>query len=165
MRRTSPSPTWRSSPQTRRQPFPVRCTWWEPAWARLASEASKATLAATLLPWFFSPGFLADAAAASRTLRGLAQTVARVPATTLSRMTAGIEAWSGSRSDALREIRAPTLVIAAAGDLLTPDAAALAEAIPDARCVVVPDAGHAVALEAPQAVNDALLAHLDAARA
>ncbi|MGH0031180.1 MAG: alpha/beta fold hydrolase [Myxococcota bacterium] len=130
------------------------------AWSRLAAETAPETLAAALLPWFFSEGFLADDAAAARTRRGLAGTLARVPAATLARMTAGIADWSGSRVDALGDVAVPTLVVAAGADLLTPDAAALAEAIPGATLRVVPDAGHAVALEAPDAVNEALLAHL-----
>ncbi|RIL03981.1 MAG: 4-carboxymuconolactone decarboxylase, partial [Proteobacteria bacterium] len=64
----------------------------------------------------------------------------------------------------LAAIGAPTLVVAGADDLLTPDAAALADAIPSARLVVVPGAGHAVALEAPDAVNAAIEAHLRGAR-
>jgi pimeloyl-ACP methyl ester carboxylesterase len=46
----------------------------------------------------------------------------------------------------------PTLVGGAADDLLTPDARSVAAAIPHATCEVVPDAGHAVLLEAPAAV-------------
>jgi pimeloyl-ACP methyl ester carboxylesterase len=51
-------------------------------------------------------------------------------------------------------------VVVAGEDLLTRDSAAIAAAIPGARSVVVPGAGHAVGLEAPDAVNGALLAHL-----
>jgi pyruvate dehydrogenase E2 component (dihydrolipoamide acetyltransferase) len=129
-------------------------------WCGLAREVPPATLAHMLLPWFFSSAFLADAAARERTLRGLAETSARVPATTLARSAAGLRAWSGSRGEMLAEIAAPTLVIAGGGDLLTGDAEAIAAAIPRAGCVVVPGAGHAVALEAPEPVNRAILAHL-----
>jgi 3-oxoadipate enol-lactonase/4-carboxymuconolactone decarboxylase len=129
-------------------------------WHRVAAEASPAALAAALLPWFFSSGFLADEAARGRTLRGLAQTLARVPAATLERMTRGLAAWVGTRTHDLAKIAVPTLVVAAGEDLLTPDAARIAAAIPGAKCVVVEGAGHAVALEAADAVNDALAAHL-----
>ena len=50
-----------------------------------------------MLPWFFSPGFLADPGARARTVRGLAQTLSRVPAVTLGRMSAGLHRWSGTR--------------------------------------------------------------------
>lgn len=129
-------------------------------WQRVASEATPPTLAACLLPWFFSARLLADEAARERTLRGLAQTLARVPASTLSRMIAGLERWSGTRTGDLGRVRVPTLVIAAGDDLLTPGADGVAAAIPGARCLVVESAGHAVALEAADAVNAALLAHL-----
>lgn len=130
------------------------------AWVRLAEEASSETLAAALLPWFFSSGYLADPGARARTLRGLAQTVSRVPAATLQRMSAGVQHWSGTRIGDLGDVRAPTLVVVAAEDLLTPGAEAIAGAIPGAKLLRIEDAGHAVALEAPETVNEALLAHL-----
>ncbi len=129
-------------------------------WRRLATEASPEALAAGLLPWFFSSAFLADEAVRSRTLRGLARTVSRVPAPTIGRMAAGLTRWSGSRSLDLGRITTPTLVIAAGEDLLTPAAEQVAEAIPGAKRLVVEGAGHAVALEAPDAVNEAIAAHL-----
>lgn len=129
-------------------------------WCRMSAEATPETLAAALLPWFFSSGFLADQGARGRTLRGLAQTLARVPASTLERMTAGMASWSGSRAADLAQIAVPTLVIVAGEDLLTPGAEALAAEIPNAKLLVVEGAGHAVALEAPDAVNEAIAAHL-----
>jgi len=57
----------------------------------------------------------------------------------------------------------PTLVlVAAGGDLLTPDGEAVADAIPGACCRTIPGAGHAVTLEAPAAVTDAIRAQLEA---
>ncbi|MCP4038810.1 MAG: hypothetical protein GY733_17850, partial [bacterium] len=50
--------------------------------------------------------------------------------------------------------------IAAGEDLLTPDAGGIAEAIPGAKLVTLEGAGHAVALETADAVNDAILSHL-----
>ena len=52
----------------------------------------------------------------------------------------------------------------AGADLLTPGAEAIAAAIPGAELHVVPEAGHAVALEAPESVNRALVAHLGRAQ-
>ncbi len=130
------------------------------AWPRLAAQADPETLAAALMPWFFSASFLADDAARARTLRGLAQTVARVPATTLDRMITGMLSWSNSRSADLSRISVPTLVIAASEDLLVPDSELIAQAIPGATLLVVEGAGHAVALESPDLVNQAITAHL-----
>ena len=84
----------------------------------------------------------------------------RVPATTLERMVAGMAGWSGSRRLDLARIAVPTLVIGASEDLLTKDPTAIAEAIPDAKLLMVDGAGHAVALEAPDPVNEAIGAHL-----
>lgn len=57
------------------------------------------------------------------------------------------------RRDALGSIRAPTLVIAGADDVVIPAASttALAEGIPGARLETLPGAGHLAALERPEA--------------
>jgi pyruvate dehydrogenase E2 component (dihydrolipoamide acetyltransferase) len=133
------------------------------AWCRIAAEAGPELLAAALLPWLFSPRFLADDSARARTLRGLAATLARVPAATLARSAAGLRSWSAPAA-ALAKLDVPTLVVVGGADLVTPGGEALARAIAGARCVVIDDAGHAVGLEAPEAVGAALGDHLDAAR-
>lgn len=133
------------------------------SWCRLAAEVAPESLAKMLLPWFFSAGFLEDEVRRVRVLRGLATTVAKVPAATLERTAAGLRAWSGTRVDALSQIKIPTLVIAAAEDLLTPDAGALADGIDNAKSLVVPAAGHGVTIEAAQSVTEAVAAHVAAA--
>jgi pyruvate dehydrogenase E2 component (dihydrolipoamide acetyltransferase) len=130
------------------------------AWARVAAEATPATLARFLAPLLFSDALLADEAARERTLRGLAAACARIPAATLERMAAALAAWSGTRAKDLARVAVPTLVLAAGADLLTPDGEAIARAIPGARCTVVAGAGHALASEAAQAVADGLLEHV-----
>jgi pimeloyl-ACP methyl ester carboxylesterase len=64
----------------------------------------------------------------------------------------------------LRDVE--VLVVAGDRDLMTPPdhSRAMADALPDARLVVVADAGHMVALEHPEQVNDELLALLARAR-
>ncbi len=132
-------------------------------WCRLAREALPDTVARALLPWFFSSDFLAEDAARDRTARGLAEIAARVPAATLERTAEGLRRWSATRLDDLSKIGAPTLVVAAGADLLTPGAREIAEAIPGALYVEVAGAGHAVGLEEPEQTNKAILAHLEAA--
>ncbi|WEK39739.1 MAG: alpha/beta fold hydrolase [Candidatus Brevundimonas colombiensis] len=68
-----------------------------------------------------------------------------------------------SRPD-LPGIRVPTLVLVGDRDPLTPPIRAreMADALPDAHLVIVPDCGHASTLEQPDAVNAALLYWLDA---
>ena len=131
------------------------------AWGALVRQTDAETAARAMLPWFFSPATLAEDATRALLARGLAQTLARVPAPTLERSLAGMRAWSGTRHKDLGRLTMPTLVVAAEADLLTPDGEALAAAIPHARCVLVPGAGHAVAIEAPDSVTAAVLAHLN----
>jgi 3-oxoadipate enol-lactonase len=63
----------------------------------------------------------------------------------------------------LAQISVPTLVITGEADQLTPpaDGRALAEAIPGARMVIIPRAGHLSPLENPRAVNRALRAFVE----
>jgi pimeloyl-ACP methyl ester carboxylesterase len=130
------------------------------AWCRIAAVADAEAVAATLLPWMFTPEHLADADVCARTRRGLAQTFARVRAAALARHAAGLRAWSGTRVRDLARIAVPTLVVAGADDLLAPDARDVADVIPGARYIAVGAAGHAVAIEQPETVNEAVLAHL-----
>lgn len=130
------------------------------SWAQLAGEVPATSLASFLMPWMFSPEVLADERARRRIQRGLATTLARVPAATLARSLAGLAAWSGTRAADLGRIAASTLVVVAGGDLLTRDSASIASAIPGARCVEVAGAGHAVTVEAPAVVGDAIASHV-----
>jgi pimeloyl-ACP methyl ester carboxylesterase len=75
-------------------------------------------------------------------------------------MVAGMLNWSNSRSKDLLRIAVPTLVISASEDLLVPDCEAMAENIPGATLLAIEGAGHAVALESPDRVNQAITAHL-----
>jgi len=63
-------------------------------------------------------------------------------------------------------IAVPALALAGAEDPATPPEHLeyIAKHIPGAALVVVPDAAHLANLERPDAVNAALLEHLDAAR-
>jgi hypothetical protein len=79
-------------------------------------------------------------------------------------MAAGLVAWSGTREKDFARIAAPTLVLAGGADLLTPDGEAVARAIPGARCVVVPGAGHARHQARPRWTTPEASAH-DARRA
>jgi len=62
----------------------------------------------------------------------------------------------------LPKISAPTLAIAGADDTATPPRylEEIANEIPDARLVVVPEAAHLAAAQQPEAVTAAILAHL-----
>lgn len=133
------------------------------AWCALAALGDPLATARAVVPWMFSSGLLAEDARRERAVRGFAEIAGRIDAATLERTAAGMRAWSGTREADLGAVGAPTLIVAAEEDLLTPGAAALAASIPGARCVSIPGAGHAVGLEAPDAVNRAILEHLRAA--
>lgn len=66
--------------------------------------------------------------------------------------------------DALRAVRAPTLIVWGANDRLLPPTlgAVFASEIPDSRLVVLERCAHIPMLEAPDALNDALLRFLEA---
>ena len=130
------------------------------AWMRVAGEASPETVAAFLAPWLFGERLLGDEKALARTLRGLASSVRRIPAATLVRSRAGLVAWSGTRGAELSEITAPTLVLLAGDDLLTPNGRAVATAIPNAKCESIEGCGHALAIDGAEAVNRLVLEHL-----
>ena len=129
-------------------------------WCAAAESGGPALVAKATLPWLFGDETLGDPRARERVERGLADIAARVTPAALRRWAAGVTAWSDSRSEALPSIATPTLIVAGGRDLLTPGAEALSQALPRAKCVVVSNAGHAVALEAADAVNEALLNHL-----
>jgi pimeloyl-ACP methyl ester carboxylesterase len=130
------------------------------AWCLLAAEARAELAASALVPWLFSSGHLASPQRRQRTVRALAEIVPRISPAALRRWMAGLRDWSGSREHDLSRLTPPTLVVGAGEDLLTPGAEKLAEAIPKARGMVIPDTGHAVALEAAEAINEAILQHL-----
>jgi 3-oxoadipate enol-lactonase len=75
----------------------------------------------------------------------------------------GLAAREDSRAT-LAAIRVPTLVLVGEEDVLTPpsEAEAIARAVPGARLVAVPKAGHLANLENPARLNAALVAFLDA---
>ncbi len=129
-------------------------------WCAAAEQGGSALVAKVIAPWLFSDETLGDPRALARVEAGLAETAGRVSPAAMRRWAAGLAAWSGTREDALGSIAVPTLIIAGGRDLLTPGAEALSQALPRAKCVVVSSAGHAVALEAADAVNEALLGHL-----
>lgn len=64
--------------------------------------------------------------------------------------------------DSLHAISAPTLVVAGACDPATTvaDARAIADRVPEARLVTVPDAAHLAVVEQPDVVNELLRGHL-----
>jgi pimeloyl-ACP methyl ester carboxylesterase len=134
------------------------------AWKRLRLDAldageTPASMAESVLRSIMAPDVDAGAVAAA------AASMARISADGLR---AAVEFLpTHDVRDRLGEIGAPTLVLVGEHDEETPPsyAEALANGIPGAALRIVPAAGHVSNLEAPDAVNAALRAHLDAAGA
>ena len=85
----------------------------------------------------------------------------RTPAGVLHRELLACRDYAGGLT-AAAAIRCPVLVIVGARDLMTPpkSAAGLIAALPDSRVLTLPDTGHAMMAEQPDAVLDALRAFL-----
>ena len=68
----------------------------------------------------------------------------------------------GAAEESAAKVRCPALAIVGARDLMAPskDAQRLVVALPDAKVVTIPDCGHALMAEQPDAVLDALRAFL-----
>ena len=128
-------------------------------WARLQGDVDLVHEGVANLPWLVSPGVLNDPARLQEIL-ALVGTMPLMDAMAYShQIDAILEHDTLSR---LQHVRAPSLVLAAAEDVLTPVAfsAEIAAAIPDARLVVLPHGGHAVQVEDPHAFNAAVLEFL-----
>ncbi len=67
-----------------------------------------------------------------------------------------------NRTGCLSQVKTPTLVVTAANDTTVPTSIQrqLAEAIPHARQVIIPNAGHAVTVDQPAAFNREMMAFL-----
>jgi pimeloyl-ACP methyl ester carboxylesterase len=74
--------------------------------------------------------------------------------------------WTSGR-DAAARVRCPALVILAANDIMTPpkNGAELARLIAGARIVTLPDCGHMLVAERPDATLDALIGFFEAVEA
>jgi 3-oxoadipate enol-lactonase len=104
----------------------------------------------------YGPRFRRDPARRDERQRWRARITAHdIPA--MVRFGRGIFARDGLR-ERLGEITVPTLVVVGEHDKATPPATArrIADGIPGARLVVIPEAGHLTTLEAPDEVNRAL---------
>jgi pimeloyl-ACP methyl ester carboxylesterase len=125
------------------------------SWTEFDTPQSEARIR-SMLPWFLSGAFLAEAGkreAAAQALRAMA---ARTPIAALRHHARALAAWLGTRAGDLGRISVPTLVIAGSEDLLVPRAEGeqVARAIPGARLEVLEGAGHAVTIERAERVNE-----------
>lgn len=113
-----------------------------------------------VLPWMASPAIMT---AHERVTQTLAVRQANPYPAPDAGLIAQAQAILGHDAlDRVGQITAPTLVLSAAEDILTPAAGGqeLAEAIPGARFQVMPKGAHVTAAEYPAEVSSAMLAFL-----
>ena len=138
--------------------FPTSSPWAERA-VTVRAEGTAAIAAAVVDRWFTPQRRAADPALVDR-MRAM---VAATPAEGYASCCAAIQHMDLTAD--LPRIGAPTLALAGADDPATPPEhlAAIADAVPGARLLVLPQAAHLANVERPAEVNAALLAHLDPA--
>jgi 3-oxoadipate enol-lactonase len=146
---------------TRAEPDSAQARAGRDASAEYVQREGSEALARQMLPRLLAPDNFANTTLAGRALAIMAvQPVAGI--------VGDLQAMR-DRPDsrpALAQISVPTLVITGEADQLTPpaDGRVLAEAIPGARMVMIPRAGHLCPLENPRAVNRALRAFVEQVR-
>ena len=127
-------------------------------WARLQG-ADLVQEGVAQLPWLVSPRVLNDPEELERILGVVGAMPLMAPEAYSHQIDAILEHDTLSR---LHQVRSPTLVLAAAEDVLTPALLSreIAAAIPGARLIVLPRGNHAVQIEDPGAFNAAVLEFL-----
>jgi pimeloyl-ACP methyl ester carboxylesterase len=127
-------------------------------WARLQG-ADLVQEGVANLPWLVSPRVLNDPEQLEQILAIVGAMPLMDPEAYSHQVDAILEHDTFSR---LHQVRAPTLVMAAAEDVLTPVMLSqeIAAAIPGARLTVLPRGNHAVQIEDPETFNAAVLAFL-----
>ena len=120
-------------------------------------QTGAAAYADEMLPRLLAPASLADV----KIVGAARKMMAEQPVEGIVGALGGLRDRADSRPT-LPTITVPTLVIAGEADAITPpaDAQAMAAAIPGARFVVIPKAGHLSPLENPRAFNAAVRAFL-----
>jgi YbgC/YbaW family acyl-CoA thioester hydrolase len=128
--------------------------------ARLAQERGPDAVAERLLPGLLAAATVVDQPEVMRQCREMARRCS------VAGMVGALRAMR-ERPDStplLGTIRVPTLVIVGADDRPSPPAVAeaMAQAIPGARCAIIPGAGHVAPLEQPLATSRVLAEFLEA---
>lgn len=124
--------------------------------AQKRAGLSRETFARGFFPWIFSRRFFDNPLTLEAAVRLYAENPYPQATEDLARQ---VDACRSHDTRALvGSLRVPTLVVVAGADAVTPPELGreLAEAIPGARCVELPDAGHAAMNEDPQAFNAAV---------
>jgi len=144
------------------RPDPIRRTFLlHRSWAR-SHGAEPISESIAHLPWLLSPATMSDGAR----LAGILDLVGTMPFMSPEAYARQIDAILEYRTlERLGEVRAPTLVLAAPEDVLTPVELSeeIAAAVPGARLVVLRRGGHGVIVEYPDDFNRVVLDWLERA--
>jgi pimeloyl-ACP methyl ester carboxylesterase len=122
--------------------------------AAVESDDASTVLVDEVLPTLLGSTTVASRPLVSGRVRGLVQAAPPAAVAWAQRAMAA----RPDSFDALRAFDRPALVIVGAEDVLAPppDAQAMADALPQSRLVVVPEAGHLTNVETPEAFNAAV---------
>jgi pimeloyl-ACP methyl ester carboxylesterase len=134
------------------------------SWRALAPQLSQEDrLRHVLLPWLYSPAFLADPARVADAVKRTLAYPFPTKAEAMERQARGLLSWNGTRLRDIGKLRVPTMVVVGRDDVLTPPAFSrgLAALLPQARLKLLPG-GHAVFIEEAARFNRAVLAFLRA---
>jgi 3-oxoadipate enol-lactonase len=134
---------------------------WHERAATVRAEGMSVIVETVVSRWF-TPEF---ATARPEIVAAHREMLAATPAEGYAASCEAVAGWDAS--DALGEVRAPTLVLAAADDPATPPehGRVLAEGIPDAELVVISHAAHLANVERPDTFASLVANHLQAVRA
>lgn len=134
------------------------------AWIRLfgelAEQLNPRQYQHTILPWVFSARFYATPGAIDQVYQWIDTHSFPVAAETLHHQSQAM--LNHSTGDRLPKIQCPTLVIAAAEDIVTPPyfLQTLAAGIPNAKLIIIEQVGHSLVIEAADIAAEHILAFL-----
>lgn len=130
------------------------------SWGELPRLVDQTMVARLILPWLYSQRFYATPGAIQQVMDfSLANPYPPTPHG-LYNQSRAVSAFDASAR--LGAIRCPTLVLVGGEDILAPVSFSeqLAQAIPGAKLIVVPDTGHGLLIESPDAVSRHIVAFL-----
>jgi 3-oxoadipate enol-lactonase len=131
---------------------------WMALWGRLDPDARFRHL---LMPWLYTPAFLADQAQVDETVTRVLSYPFPTKPEAIERQGRGILDWNGTRLREIKKLRVPTLVLVGRDDHLTVPAfsRALAAMVPKAELKIIAG-GHGFTIECWEAFNHAVLRFL-----
>jgi 3-oxoadipate enol-lactonase len=128
---------------------------WMALWGRVDPDARFRHL---VMPWLYTPAFLADQAQVDETVKRVLSYPFPTKPEAIERQGQGILDWNGTRLREIKKLRVPALVLVGRDDNLTVPAfsRALAALIPKSRLKLIPG-GHGFTIEYWEAFNRAVL--------